>query len=122
LIAQYGFSASIVVIDIDNLKTVNDSKGHQAGDEIIRKAARVIGQTSRSDDVVARTGGDEFAVLTKGVSPEGTDAFVRRLKIALTVAGVQASVGICSSASATSLSEAWDKADQNMYLSKRSKS
>jgi diguanylate cyclase (GGDEF)-like protein len=122
LIAQYGFSASIVVIDIDNLKTVNDSKGHQAGDEIIRKAARVIGQTSRSDDVVARTGGDEFAVLTKCVSPEGTDAFVRRLKIALTVAGVQASVGICSSASATSLSEAWDKADQNMYLSKRSKS
>lgn len=121
LCSQYGFEASIVVIDIDNLKTVNDSQGHQAGDEVIRRAAAVIESTSRSNDVVARTGGDEFAVLTKGVSEAGTDAFVRRLRIALNHAGVSASVGISSRTDIKSLTDAWNEADRAMYIVKRSK-
>lgn len=121
LCSHYGFEASIVVIDIDNLKIVNDSQGHQAGDEVIRRAAAVIESTSRSNDVVARTGGDEFAVLTKGVSEAGTDAFVRRLRIALNHAGVSASVGISSRTDVKSLTDAWNEADRAMYIAKRSK-
>lgn len=121
LCAQYGFSASVMVIDLDNLKVVNDTQGHKAGDDLIRNAAEVIEQTCRSDDVVARTGGDEFAVLTKGISPEGLRAFARRIRIALMVAGVSASVGTSTRTLAKSLTDAWTEADEAMYVSKRSK-
>ncbi len=121
LCAQYGFSASVMVIDLDNLKVVNDTHGHKAGDDLIRNAAEIIEQTCRSDDVVARTGGDEFAVLTKGISEEGLRAFARRIRIALMVAGVSASVGTSTRTLAKSLTDAWTEADEAMYVSKRSK-
>lgn len=121
LCSQYGFSASVMVIDLDNLKIVNDTQGHKAGDDLIRKAAEIIQQTCRSDDVVARTGGDEFAVLTKGISQEGLKAFARRIRIALMVTGVSASVGTGTRSLAKSLTDAWTEADEAMYVSKRSK-
>ncbi|NNN20081.1 MAG: sensor domain-containing diguanylate cyclase [Acidimicrobiaceae bacterium] len=121
LCAQYGFSASVMVIDLDNLKIVNDTQGHKAGDGLLRKAAEIIEQTCRADDVVARTGGDEFAVLTKGISQEGLQAFARRIRIALMVAGVSASVGTSTRSSSKSLIDAWTEADEAMYVSKRSK-
>lgn len=122
LCAQYGFAASVMVINLDNLKVVNDTQGHKAGDDLIRNAAEIIEQTCRSDDVVARTGGDEFAVLTKGISQEGLRAFARRIRIALMVAGVSASVGTSTRSQAKSLTDAWTEADEAMYVSKRSKS
>lgn len=121
LCAQYGLSASIVVIDLDDLKLVNDTQGHKAGDEMIRKAAKVIEQTSRSGDVVARTGGDEFAVLTKNMSGDSLAALARRVRIALMVAGVSASVGTSTRTALKSLIDAWQEADAAMYVSKRSK-
>ena len=121
LCSQYGFSASVMVIDLDNLKIVNDTQGHKAGDDLIRKAAEIIEQTCRADDVVARTGGDEFAVLTKGISQEGLRAFARRIRIALMVAGISASVGTGTRSVAKSLVDAWTEADEAMYVSKRSK-
>ncbi len=121
LCAQYGFTASVLVIDLDNLKIVNDTHGHRAGDDLIRNAAGIIEQACRSDDVVARTGGDEFAVLSKGISPEGLKAFARRIRIALMVAGVSASVGTSTRTPSKSLTDAWTEADAAMYVSKRSK-
>ena len=56
-------SAGIVVCDIDGLKRINDTLGHQAGDEILRASAKVIKESFRRSDVVARIGGDEFAVI-----------------------------------------------------------
>ena len=121
LCAQYGFAASVMVIDLDNLKIVNDTLGHKAGDDLIRNAADIIEQTCRSDDVVARTGGDEFAVLTRGISQEGLRAFARRIRIALMVAGVSASVGTSTRTPSKSLADSWTEADKAMYVSKRSK-
>lgn len=121
LCVQFGLSASVVVIDLDHLKEVNDSQGHWAGDLVIRRAAQIIEQTSRSGDVVARTGGDEFAILTKGISQEDLSSFARRIRIALMVAGVSASVGTSTRTLKKTLTDAWTEADAAMYVSKRSK-
>ena len=54
---------SIIVIDVDDLKSINDSQGHLTGDELLRSVARILKQSFRAEDMVARIGGDEFAVL-----------------------------------------------------------
>jgi diguanylate cyclase (GGDEF)-like protein/PAS domain S-box-containing protein len=64
--------AALLFIDLDNLKTINDSYGHLIGDEALRIAARRLQEAARSPDVVARVGGDEFLVLV--FEPISTDA------------------------------------------------
>lgn len=59
-------SVYMLVMDLDGFKAVNDSQGHQAGDEILREIGRRLRSTLRKADTIARQGGDEFAVLTQG--------------------------------------------------------
>ncbi|HEY6731721.1 MAG TPA: EAL domain-containing protein [Solirubrobacterales bacterium] len=61
--ARYGGRGAVMVIDIDGLKAVNDSHGHQAGDTLIRRVAEILRERVRATDLVARLSGDEFAVL-----------------------------------------------------------
>lgn len=63
LSARYGGRGAVMVIDVDGLKEVNDSHGHQAGDTLIRGIAAVLRERVRATDVVGRLSGDEFAVL-----------------------------------------------------------
>ncbi len=60
---RYGTPLSLLVVDLDGLKAINDTRGHRAGDEAIRTVARSIAESARTNDVAARVGGDEFAVL-----------------------------------------------------------
>jgi diguanylate cyclase (GGDEF)-like protein/PAS domain S-box-containing protein len=64
-----GESCSVLVFDVDDLKYVNDSFGHAAGDALLRQIAASLRQRLRSGDVIARLGGDEFAVLLPGTGP-----------------------------------------------------
>lgn len=121
LCVQYGLTASVIVIDLDNLKMVNDSKGHKAGDNVLCMAAEVISQSSRSGDVVARTGGDEFAILTRGISQDGLNTFTKRLRDALMAKQVSASIGTSTRTASRTLTDAWIEADDAMYVSKRSR-
>ena len=61
--ARYGGQGAVMIIDIDGLKQVNDSLGHQPGDNLIRRVADVLRERVRTNDIVARLSGDEFAVL-----------------------------------------------------------
>ncbi|MFZ0215207.1 MAG: GGDEF domain-containing protein [Candidatus Dormiibacterota bacterium] len=62
---------TVVAIDLDRLKSVNDDHGHRAGDRLLTAAARRLRTAIRADDVIARLGGDEFGVLVEG-DPDGT--------------------------------------------------
>jgi len=70
----------IVVCDVDGLKLVNDHLGHQAGDELLAAVANILSRSFRSSDVVARIGGDEFAILLPQCVPEAVDTAVQRIR------------------------------------------
>lgn len=111
---------AVAVIDLDDLKLVNDERGHLHGDLLLRLAAQTLRGAVRSFDVVARVGGDEFAVLA--VDFEG-DAPLLRNRIADALAGVeiQASIGVAFPTSDMTLLDAYAEADRAMYAEKRSR-
>ena len=116
---RYGSPASLVSIDLDELKRVNDADGHLAGDRLLCRAAEVIGSTKRATDVVARLGGDEFGVLAVECDEGAAMVLAERISAALEAAGVRASVGHATRRASAGLSEAWVEADSRMYARKR---
>lgn len=116
---RYGAVASVLVIDLDGLKTVNDRRGHAAGDAVLQRTAAVLRDAFRGTDVVARVGGDEFAVLAVETDAEGAVRERDRLHGLLDDAGVPASIGAAVRDRATGLEGAWASADADMYAAKR---
>ena len=116
---RYGSVASLVAIDLDELKRVNDRQGHAAGDRLLRRAAQVIDSTRRAADVVARLGGDEFGVLAVECDEAAAKVLAERLHGALQAAGIRASVGHATRRPSGDLVAAWAQADAEMYAHKR---
>ncbi len=111
-------NAMVAIIDLDDLKVINDTHGHGAGDTLLKKAAQVIKSQSREEDVIARLGGDEFAMLAPGLSSSSAARFVERLRNALSQANVPASVGYALRLQQTSIEQTVHEADQDMYRHK----
>lgn len=118
---RYGNSAAILIIDLDDLKLVNDCSGHAAGDDIIMRAASALKQASRADDIVARLGGDEFGIIGDNCDIAAGEALCERVNILLQQLGVSASVGLAMANASTNISSAMTLADKQMYEQKRSK-
>ncbi|WP_308843673.1 sensor domain-containing diguanylate cyclase [Oxalicibacterium faecigallinarum] len=116
---RYGNPAGIVMIDLDDLKTVNDTQGHDAGDKLIKRAATTIQRVTRQNDVVARIGGDEFAILAIECSADDTEILVKRVRAGLQAAGVKASIGHASRHPENGLLATAREADMRMYAEKR---
>ena len=111
---------AVLVLDLDDLKRVNDALGHAQGDALLLRCASVLRTTCRTSDVLARPGGDEFTVLAR-LGPAGTDELERRLRTALAAAGVAASVGAAVHAPGEDLHDTWRRADAAMYRDKRAR-
>jgi diguanylate cyclase (GGDEF)-like protein len=77
--ARYGHALSVVVIDLDGLKTLNDRDGYQAGDEALLRLASSLRQATRAVDTAFRVGGDEFVLLLAETTPEQVPQIVDRL-------------------------------------------
>jgi GGDEF domain-containing protein len=74
------FGFALLAIDIDHFKTINDSFGHPIGDAVIERFAAILSDVARGDDVAARMGGEEFALLIRGVGHEGALALAERVR------------------------------------------
>lgn len=107
---------TIVYIDIDGLKPVNDRYGHAAGDELIRTVGRVLRRAFRPQDTIARVGGDEFAVMLVGPGEEVAAALVERVHRNLAEVRISASIGSASArARDLDLDDLLRRADAAMY-------
>ena len=112
---------SIVMVDLDNLKSLNDLSGHAAGDKLIIKTARVLSASMRGSDVVARLGGDEFGVLLQHIYPRQAQDIAARLTAEMAEAGVTATVGFASTPPQPSVAAAVEAADQMLVALKRNR-
>ncbi len=79
---RHGKTVALVMVDIDDLKLINDSHGHTVGDELIRQVGKVLLEQARRADVVARFGGDEFVLLLPFTGSDEALEFVRRVQAA----------------------------------------
>ena len=123
-----GREMAFILVDLDHFKQVNDSMGHQHGDSVLRAAARIVRETVRAHDLVARYGGDELAVIVLDSNPDGAEALAGRLLEAVRRAAVTTSpgrhltfsVGVAGfPGDALTSEELVMAADQALYVSKR---
>jgi diguanylate cyclase (GGDEF)-like protein/PAS domain S-box-containing protein len=122
------YPISIVIGDVDGLKWVNDRYGHAAGDEVLRRVGQVMMTSFRSEDVVARIGGDEFAVLLPGMEAEKAQKVLDRVQEALAAPLAEdqrplmsLSLGIATVHKGNLLRAKLKEADEHMYKSKSAK-
>jgi diguanylate cyclase (GGDEF)-like protein len=122
------FPISVIMVDVDSLKWTNDRDGHAAGDAILQKAANVLNIVFRAEDVVARIGGDEFAILLPTSDAESAQKAIERIRNKVEINNatqaeprLSISLGYSTAESAGSLSAALIDADANMYAEKYSK-
>ena len=127
---RYGQPLSVLFIDIDKFKPINDQYGHAAGDEALKLLARTMRSTMRTTDMVARLAGDEFIALLPGSTREEAQIAASRLREAIAQTtllhqGVsiklQISVGITEYEMNESPEDILERADHAMYEDKRSR-
>jgi len=82
-VERYGSPLSLLLVDVDHLKQINDAGGHEAGDAALRDVARALSACCRATDVAARWGGDEFVLLAPGVTAEDAVKLAARIRGAL---------------------------------------
>jgi diguanylate cyclase (GGDEF)-like protein len=122
---RYPRPLSLIYMDLDNFKDINDTHGHQTGDGVLRLVADAMRSSVRTADVVGRLGGDEFAVLMPETDAPLADAAAKRLVASLRTVfkgtpSVTASIGVVSCiATDASTDDLLRRADQAMYDAKK---
>lgn len=121
-IDAFGDPVAVAVIDVDGLKATNDTLGHAAGDELLRRAAAALLAAGTEQDRIARHGGDEFTVLTNNVPVADLADHYARFERSLADHGVRASLGHAwTGPGERTVVEAFRLADAAMYDVKRSR-
>lgn len=121
-----GASASVVVIDIDHFKRVNDQRGHAVGDRVLRTMGDILRASSRNTDAVGRWGGEEFVLVCPGATLAKAADLAEKLRRKITETNfipeeplpVAASFGVAVAGDGQGFEDAFRQADQALYLAK----
>lgn len=116
---RYGVPLSIIFIDLNNFKSVNDLMGHSIGDVVLRKVSEKLLESVRATDVLARYGGDEFVVLMPHTDSSSSKIIIQRLKEAVYNLDLPGSSKIGLSFGIAGYPEDGDKADQLLNIADR---
>jgi len=122
---RYGAPCTLLLLDIDWMKAINDRFGHPAGDAVIRYVANTLSRVSRNNDTAARVGGEEFALLLAGISDVKAESAARRLLAILAeqpiegVGNITVSIGLASCPThADSERSLYAASDKALYVAK----
>lgn len=126
---RYPTAVSLIMVDIDNFKNINDTYGHLAGDEIIKQTAQTVTQTIREVDIAGRYGGDEFVIILHNAAEDGAIQVAERIRTQIETKitaykqhtiTYTVSLGIAQLISSIGSPSAWVEAvDQVLYQAKR---
>ena len=124
---KYGVAFTLIILDIDNFKDINDSCGHPYGDEVLKIIAHIIKQNTRHSDLSFRYGGDEFALILPGTSKEDALQVCMNIQSSLNddrhftegACHPTISMGICEWSGNMTSDDIIKAADEAMYLSKQ---
>lgn len=125
---RVGRPIGLMILDLDHFKQVNDTHGHDVGDEVLRAVANCLKDMTRYHDVVARLGGEEFAVVTPNMDAELLARFAERIRKAIAAMSIQsgnirlkvtASVGLAVWDRKESAEDFYRRADRQLYEAKR---
>ena len=128
-VERHGHATAILFVDVDGLKSINDTFGHKAGDEALVEIAQLLVASARSTDCVARLGGDEFGILLEHLDEQG--AWIMALRVVENVVGsefcvdgtclqLSVAVGVGMIAPGDDPQTVIDRADKEMYRVKAS--
>jgi diguanylate cyclase (GGDEF)-like protein/PAS domain S-box-containing protein len=122
------YPVTILMVDVDELKKTNDTLGHAEGDRLLLRTAEILRVTFRPEDIVARIGGDEFAIILPGVDTVVARTIVGRLRSRLEEHNrsypdrpLQLSLGTATASKSMPLAKVLNEADERMYQEKMAK-
>jgi len=122
---RYGTPFSIIFFDLDHFKLINDTYGHQVGDEVLEEVTRVVASINRKSDIFARYGGEEFIILTPETDLSGAMIHAERLRDKIekynfkTIGHLTSSFGVTEfKGENDSIEELLDRADIALYQAK----
>ena len=120
--------ASLLLLDLDHFKVINDSRGHAAGDTVLAAIGKLLRAEARAHDVIARWGGEEFVIALPGADLSGASSFAERIRAAIADLVVRdasgdpiplsASIGVAERQAHEALDVTVDRADRAMYCAK----
>ena len=125
-VARHGTPVAVMIADLDGLKSINDSIGHQAGDAVLLHVGYALKATVRATDIVARIGGDEFGLVLEDLDPATAEAKARLLAEAIAAEPVDGvpvsiSVGYALVSPGDDIDSIIARADAAMYARKRAR-
>lgn len=122
---RFGQPLSLIIIDIDNFKVVNDTYGHDIGDEVLNHLVTVIQENIRQIDIFARWGGEEFLILSPGTDFENIQLLAEKLRLAVEqtefpkVTSITISQGVATFEKEDRFDDLFKRADQGLYWAKK---
>ncbi len=127
---RHGLPLTVMMIDLDHFKQINDLHGHQTGDQVLIFTAETLSDSLRDEDLLIRYGGEEFVIITRGIPPEGTSALGERVRQIIEQMALEKpegeSISITASIGAVTVSDPTGidgrrllrESDQNLYRAK----